>query len=460
MEVAVRARRAEILGGTLRKFLRRGATTHVSKLLGHERPQEVALALRDLTPAYQADVCRILLERHPDNLGEVLIEMEPQHRRGLLERMTSEQLADVLEVVPVDDGVFLVEDLPTELKDEVLSIVDRRSELSGLQQHLTYGEDSAGRIMDPEFFALRQSTLIHEAIATVQKGRDVEMIFYVYVVDEEGCLVGVTSLRQLLLSDPETTLGEIMQRDVISVTTDTDQEEVAQLVSRYDLLAIPVVDHERRLVGVVTVDDIIDIVKEEATEDILKMVGTSDNELLYQDQSLKVVRIRLPWLLFNLVGGILAGLLLANFQTSMVEALFLLIFHPLVLGMSGNVGSQTATITVRGLASGRLAKGRVKRYLWQQARVGFLLGSFFALIGMAGAFLIERNPVFSMVVGVALFVAICLASVNGVLIPVLFDRLGIDPAIVSGPLVTTGNDVLGTLIYFGLASALYGFLMA
>jgi magnesium transporter len=268
--------------------------------------------------------------------------------------------------------------------------------------------------------------------------------------------VGVTSLRQLLLSPPERTLGEIMTRSVIQVDTGTDQEEVAQLAARYDLLAIPVVDEARRLVGIVTVDDIIDIVKEEATEDFYKMVGTSDNELLYQERSFRVAGIRLPWLLVNLAGLVVTGLLLRRFQVSLKEALFLLTFVPVIMGMGGNIGSQTATITVRGLATGRIGRdrGRLRRFLWQQTKVGEVLGVACALLVAVGAFVLEQNLYYALVVGVSLFLAIVVASVNGALVPLVFERLGVDPAIASGPLVTTSNDITGILIYFGLASLL------
>jgi magnesium transporter len=453
-------RRLQALHETLRKFLRRGTRANISKLLAKLRPEDAAQLLRGLGGEDQHEVFSVLVADFPEQAGEVLTDLEPPQRLALLERLSPEQIAGILERIAVDDAVFLVESLPLELHDRVLEMVDLRN-LPGVQDQLSYRGDSAGRIMDPDFFALPEATTVRAAIAAIQEARDVEMIFYLYVVDEDGRLAGVTSLRQLLLTPPDKTLQEIMSRSVIKVSTETDQEEVAQLAARYDLLAIPVTDERSRLVGIVTVDDIIDVVKEEATEDFYKLAGTSDDELLYAERSFKVARIRLPWLLLNLAGLLLTGLLLKHFQVTLKEALFLLTFVPVVMGMGGNIGSQTATIAVRGLATGRLGAeaGGEARFLWQQLKVAVALGfASSAVVAVAASFL-EQNLYYSLVVGVSLLLAVTVAAANGVAIPVLFKRLGIDPAVASAPLVATTNDIIGILIFYGLASLLIDFLV-
>ncbi|MEZ5333365.1 MAG: magnesium transporter [Thermoanaerobaculia bacterium] len=339
--------------------------------------------------------------------------------------------------------------------------MDLSEGLDEIQTHLTYGDESAGRIMDTQYFALPEDRTVRQAVEELRQSGDVENIFYVYVVDDTGHLVGVASLRPLLLADPERPVAEVMTRSMIKAHTDTDQEEVASLATRYNLLAIPVTDDANRLVGIVTVDDIIDVVQEEATEDFLKMVGTSEDELVYQDRPFRVAGIRLPWLLVNLVGGVLAGLLLRQFQLSLGEAILLSTFVPVIMGMGGNIGSQTSTITVRGLATGRISSERRKigRYLWQQVKVGTLLGLACALIVAVVAVFIEASPYYGLVVGVSMWVAMLVASANGTLIPVLFQRLGIDPAIAAGPLVATSNDITGILIYCSLAMLLLDLLV-
>lgn len=450
-------RRVEVAGDLLRKFVRRGARENLSKLLGKLAPADVALLLRGLTPPERVEVFHTLLSDHPEAAGAVLGELEPEQRLALVEKLAPEEIARVLEELATDDAVFLVDSLPAALHDEVVALVDLGvRDLADVQTQLTYADDSAGRIMDSELFALPQATTVGEAIAAIQShAPQIDMIFYLYVVDEDDHLVGVTSLRQLLLSPPARTLAEIMRRAVIKVTTDTDQEEVAQLAARYDLLAIPVTDADNRLLGIVTVDDIIDVVREEATEDLLKVAGTRDDELLYQDRALRVAWIRLPVILVNLAGLVLTGWLLRHFQVSLGEALFLLTFVPVVMGMGGNVGSQASILAVRGLATGRLASpGGARRLFWQQVRVAAILAAVCGLLVAAAATLFERSFAYGAVVGLALLLTMVVAGANGVAVPLLFRRLGIDPASASGPLVATLNDVIGILVYFGLASAM------
>ena len=446
---------AEHQAELLRKFVRKGSRASISKLLGKVRPEDVAVMLRGLTPAERFDVFRSLIDEYPETAGDVLTELDANVRLQLLERLEPAKIAALLESVPVDDSVFVLESLPDELRERVLELMGFDA-LAEVQSQLTYRDDSAGRIMTREFFALPESTTVREAVAAIQDHRDVEMVLYVYMLDGEGRLAGVASLRQLLLARPSATLGEIMTRDLINVGTDTDQEEVAKLAIRYDLLAIPVLDDDGRMAGIVTYDDIVDIVREEATEDFYKMAGTSDEEILYQERSIKVASIRLPWLLVNLVGGVATGLLLQHFQMRLSEALFLLTFVPVIMGMGGNVGTQTSTIAVRGLATGRIGQGEgsIRRFLWRQLKVGILLGVTCALIVALAALFLQRDLRYSLVVGGAMVAALVIASLNGALIPLLFERLGIDPAIASGPLVTTSNDITGILIYFGLATAL------
>ena len=460
-------RKAERLGSTFRRFVRRGARASVSKLLAQMRPEDVASQLYGLTPAEQAAVFRISLLDYPQQSSEVLAHLESNLRLGVLEELDEQEISSLMEGMAVDDTVELLEELPDELRDKVLSAVDLQDRES-LQEHLTYEDDSAGRIMDTEFLALEESATVAQAIATIQEKR-AENIHYLYIVDPDGRLVGVASLRQLLLTDPTVSLSKVMSRSPIRVDIDTDQEEVARLAGRYDLLAIPVVDEQAVLVGIVTVDDIIDIVREEATEDIFKMVGTTDDELVYQDRSFRVFGIRFPWLVFNLVGLVVAGWLMSWFELRLIDSAFLLPFVPVIMGMGGNIGSQTSTIAVRGLATGRitLEPPRVKAFLWQQVKVGTLIGVACSALTALGAYLLPKMnwlqwsgevevslPSYALVVGCALFGAILFASVNGALVPMVFKRLGIDPAVASGPLVTTANDITGIIIYFSLASLL------
>lgn len=453
---ATHNRRIELQGTTLRRLLRRGARGKIAKMLGKLRTEDVAVMMRDFTPSEELGVFRILISEFPQMASDVIIELEPQERHSLLQATSPDQVAKLLELAAVDDAVFLLDALPPDLKEQVLKIVDLEERFSEVQERLTYEDETAGRIMDSDFVAMSEDQTVSEAIAHVRSiAGDVDMISYLYVTDHLEHLRGIVSLRQLLLSSPESTLGEIMNSSPIKVHIDTDQEEVAQQAARYDLLAIPVIDDDGRLVGIVTVDDIIDVFKEEANEDFYKMAGTSEDEMVYQDRSFKVAGFRLPWLLFNLGGGLVAGYFTTRFQETFQLAV-MVGFVPVIMGMAGNIGSQTTTISVRGLATGRVmpGQGRIRTYLWQQFKVGLLLGIVCSLIVAGAALAYAQNPAIAIVIGLSLFVAVQLASFNGVMIPVLFQRLNFDPAVASGPLVTTFNDIFGIFIYFSLATAL------
>lgn len=449
-------RRLELQGTTLRRLFRRGARGKISKMLAKLRPEDIAVMFRDFTPSEKWGIFRILVDEFPQGASDLLLDLEPQERHSLLEESNTEQVAKLLALAAVDDAVFLLDAMPEELKEEVLKIVDLEERFSAVQERLTYEDDTAGRIMDSEYLALPEDKTVPEAIAYIRGiAGEVDMISYLYVVDHLDHLLGIVSLRQLLLASPDDTLGGIMNSSVVKVHIDTDQEDVAQQASRYDLLAIPVIDDDGRLAGIVTIDDIIDVFKEEANEDFYRMAGTSENEIVYQDRSLKVAGFRLPWLLFNLAGGLVAGYFTTRFQETFKMAI-MVGFVPVIMGMAGNVGSQTTTISVRGLATGRVAllPDRIRHYLWQQVKVGLLLGIICSSIVAAAALVYGQNPAIAIVIGLSLFVAVQLASFNGVMIPVLFQRLDFDPAVASGPLVTTANDIFGILVYFGLASAL------
>ena len=258
--------------------------------------------LRGFVPAEMVSLFEILITENPAEASEVLVAVEPSSRLTLFENLTLEQVAKLLELAPVDDAVFLLDALPDELKEKVLELVDLEERFSEVQEHFAYPEDTAGRIMDSELVAFDENMTGSEAIDQLRQiAHDVEMITYLYVVDQNGRLTGVTPLRRLLLTEGSATLGEIMNTSLIKAHVDTDQEEVAQLAARYDLLAIPVTDDENHLLGIVTVDDILDVFKEEATEDIFKMAGTSDRRAgLPGPLRSEVAGIRLPWIIFNL----------------------------------------------------------------------------------------------------------------------------------------------------------------
>jgi magnesium transporter len=440
----------QILLDATRRLIRRGAFPNLARLLAKSHPADIAHLFRYLDLKEQRLLFNLI--ENAEKSADVLAELDHATGAQLLELLDRETITEVLEEMSSDDATDIIGNLPEELADEILNIMqDEDSE--EIEQLLQYDEDSAGGIMSTEFFALEEDLTVREAIVSLQEAEDMEMVFYLYVVNEHEQLVGVLSLRQLLTVSPASRLADIMTTDVISVRTDMDQEEVARLVERYNILAIPAVDENNRLMGIITVDDVIDVIRQEATEDIYKMAGASEEELLYGNRAFKIARLRLPWLLVNLFGGVATGYLMWLFKVTLKEVIALISFIPVITGMGGNVGGQSATIMVRGFATGRIDFTMLRQVFLKEVRVGIIMGGVCGVTVGLVAWFWHGNPYLGIVVGLAMIVAMVVASSMGVIAPAAFKKLGIDPAIASTPFVQTANDITGILIYFAMATS-------
>jgi magnesium transporter len=445
----------QILHDTVKKLIRRGAYPNIAKVITKFHPADVAHLFRYLDLKEQRIIFHLI--GSPETAAYVLSELDHSTGAQLLEQIDKETITEVLQEMPYDDAVEIIRNMPEELAEEILNIMqDEHSE--EIEQLLKYDEDTAGGIMSTEIFSLPEDLTVREAIEALQQAKDVEMVFYLYVTDEHNHLVGVLSLRQLLIVPPSTKLKNLMTREVISVRTDIDQEEVAHLVAKYNILAVPVVDEENRLMGIITVDDVIDVLRQEATEDIYKMAGASQEELLYGFRSFKIARLRLPWLLTNLFGGVITGYLMWLFKATLAEVIALISFIPVITGMGGNVGGQSATIVVRGFATGRIDSSTLRKVFFKELRVGMMMGAVCGIVVGLVAFFWHHNPFLGLVVGMAMVTAMTVAATMGVLAPAFFKKFGIDPAIASSPFVQTANDITGILIYFGTATAFISYL--
>ncbi|NOQ42549.1 MAG: magnesium transporter [Desulfuromusa sp.] len=439
----------QVLQGSVSKLLRRGATTNLKKALGKIHPADIAHLFRYFE-LYEQKVLLDLIPV-PDQAADVMAELEPETWPQLAELLDKAYLISIVHEMADDDSAVFLRSLSAELADEILA--ELHDEQSDDVEHLLgYDEDTAGGIMSTDVFFLEQETTVKQAISALQNSEDYEMVFYVYVTDEHNHLVGVLSLRQLLIVPPVTKLCDIMSTNVMRVRTDMDQEEVADLVAKYNILAIPVVDDQGKLLGLITVDDVIDVMRDEATEDILRMAGTSEEELLLGYKSFQIARLRLPWLLTTLVGGVVTGSLMWYFKATLEQVIMLITFIPVITGMGGNVGSQTSTIIVRGFATGRIEFSMLKQIFLKELRVGLIMGIVCGLVIAAVATVWHQNIYFGLVVGVAMVTAMTVAACMGVLVTVFFKKVGIDPAIASSPIVQTINDISGILIYFSTAT--------
>ena len=439
----------QVLQGTVKKLLRRGATSNLKKALGKIHPADIAHLFRYFDLKEQKNL--LILISDIDQAADVFAELESDSRAKLAALLDEDYLISLVHEMADDDSAELIRNLPDDLAERILDRL-HGDQSEDVEQLLGYDEDTAGGIMSTDVFSLDQDKTVKEAIEALQDAEDYEMVFYVYVTDEHNHLVGVLSLRQLLTVPPATPLSKIITTDVLRVRTDMDQEEVAALVARYNILAIPVVDEHGKLMGLITVDDVIDVMRDEATEDMLRMAGTSEDELLLGNKSFQIARLRLPWLLTTLAGGVVTGSLMWYFKSTLEQVIMLISFIPVITGMGGNVGGQTSTIIVRGFATGRIDFSMLRQVFLKEMRVGLIMGTVCGFVIAIVAMLWHQNLYLGLVVGIAMVVTISIAACMGVLVASFFKKIGIDPAIASSPFVQTVNDITGILIYFSTAT--------
>jgi len=445
--------RNRILVESIKRLLRRNAVTHLRKMVNKTHAADLALVFKDISLADQCKLFNML--ESVEQKGVLFATLDESIFPHLIEKLDVNEVVEVFVNMSPDDVAAILGKLPPAKSAELLEKMQREAS-EDVEELLAYEDDTAGAIMLPDFIALQESVTANEAIQSLQgEYIDVEMPFYVYVVDEYQRLVGVVSLRQLVVVPGHTPLKEFMTTDVYSVTTDTHQEDVAKIVERYDFLAVPVVDATNVLVGIVTVDDVIDVFREEATEDILKMAGVG--ETFVETQTIfRSARIRLPWLFASCIGGIIAFFIIGHFEENLRRFAYIAAFIPVIMGMGGNIGTQSCTIVVRGLATNRLSVSDLGSVLFKEISVGLFLGVFYGSMigvvaqvkyGMAG---------FAMVVGASVVSSMTLAALVGSLIPMTFARLKIDPAVATGPFVTTFVDIISVFFYFVTATAILG----
>ncbi len=449
-------RRIDVVLDSVRRLLRIGATANLFNLLQKQHPADLAAVFGELQERDRKAAFAVVVERSPKLAMESAAELGPEMAAQLLADRPAEEVAKLIQEIPSDDAAALVDYLPEELSTAVLELM-RQKESGQVGNLLEFPEKTAGRIMNPNVFALNEDLTVAEGITQLQASRDVEMVFYLYIVDARRHLVGVTSLRRLLLVSPETPLKRIMTPDLISVRVDTDQEEAARLVASYNLLAIPVVDEENKLIGVITVDDVIDVIKDEATEDIYRLAGVTSDERVFTPPGESLTK-RLPWLAVNLVTAFIAASVVSLFEQTIDQVVALAVFMPIVAGMGGNAGTQTLTVIVRGIALGELNWGNTRKALIKEALVGLGNGLVLGTLGALIVWLMKGNPVLGGVLGMAMVINMFIAATAGTLIPLGLRAMKVDPALASSVFITTFTDVAGFASFLGLATVFLKYL--
>ena len=450
-------RKIDVVLESVRRLLRMGATANLLNLLQKQHPADLAQLFAELPEKERHAAFNTLVEKNGRLAMEALSELGPESGAELISLRSAEEIARLSQEIPSDDAAVIIEALPEDLRAAVLDLI-RPKPGGGVSELLEYDEKTAGRLMNPNVFALAEDLTAGEAITALQTARDVEMVFYLYAVDERRHLVGVVSLRRLLLVSPDTPLKRIMTTEVYSARVDTDQEEVARQVASYNLLAIPVVDGENKLVGIITVDDVIDVIKDEATEDVYRLAGASADDGVLTPP-MESLRQRLPWLLVNLVTAFLAASVVRVFTGTIDQVVALAAFMPVVAGMGGNAATQTLAVVVRGIAIGELTWSNARQAVFKEGLVGLGNGLANGLVGAIVVWAITRGDwVLGLILMAAMVINMFVAAVAGTLIPLGLRALKIDPALASSVFITTLTDFFGFVSFLGLATAFISFL--
>ena len=440
----------KILRDTFARLLRRNAHTNLVKLIRKTHPADLAVVFRYFNDEEQTQVFSIMVE--DGQAVEFLVELDDTLIANLLENETPERIATVIQESSANDQSFILSTLEDKQAQSVIDLL-KTEEQEEIEELMGYPEDSAGAMMTTNVFTLYQNTTCRDALKSLQDQSEAEMVFYLYITDDDDRLVGVASLRALATTPADTILKDIMVKRVHTVRPETDQEEVAQIVAQYNYLAVPVLDEDDQLLGIVTVDDVVDVIREEATEDFLQMAGAGKDREILLKSSWENARARLPWLFASWIGGIFAASIIGTFEHMLESMIALAAFIPVIIGMGGNIGTQSSTIIVRGIATGRIEIGSELKVMWKEVRVGIILGALYGLL--LGAFakfrFIDADPMLGIVVGLSIGCSMLLAVAVGTFVPMFLRKVDIDPAIASGPFVTTSIDILGVLFYFVIA---------
>ena len=439
----------------IRKLLTTCQYTSLRQRVAEMNEADVAMQMEQLEEEEMLKMFRILPK---DLAADVFSYLEVENQQTIITSLSEKDAAVIIDNLMADDAVDLLEEMPANVVKKLLANAspDTRRDINQL---LRYPVDSAGSIMTVEYVDLKENLTVAEAIERIRKvGLDSETINICYVLDAQRRLLGTVALRYLLLSEPDEIIGDIMHENVISINTLMDQEEAAAKFKKYDFTSMPVVDNENRLVGIITVDDIVDILEEEATEDIEKMAAIMPSDKPYMKTGIwETFKKRIPWLLLLMVSATFTGQIISHFEDALSTCAALMMFIPMLMDTGGNAGGQASVTVIRGLSLGEITYKDTLRIIWKESRVAILCGVTLAVANFAKLMLLDRVGLsVSIVVCLTLVVAILIAKLIGCTLPVLAKRIGFDPAVMASPFITTIVDALSLMVYFQIASRLLG----
>jgi len=437
------------------KFLKELKKDDFQNIIDELQPYDIAKLYKTLPEKHRHKFLMFLTIRQ---IADMIQELEKDTQLEVLHKLGMEKSSTVMDLMDNDDLADLLSELSVEKLEEFLSVMKTEESLT-VQNLMQYPAETAGGIMTNRYIWIKKYYTVREAVDKFKSFAEVaETINYLYVLDEEKKLVGVVSYRDLLISDLNDKIEDIMFTRIISVPVEMDQEEVAKTIERYDFIAVPVVDNQSKLVGIITVDDVLDVVIQEANEDIQKL-SASGKDIDFNTTAYTAAFRRLPWLILLLFIGLISGNIISNFENTLDQVIALTFFIPMIAGMTGNTGTQSLAIVVRGLAAYDINKRLINRLIFRELGVGLIIGLINGLLIAVIAYFWQGNPVLGIVVGASLFATLIIGTLAGTVIPIILYHLKIDPAIASGPLITTLNDIFSLTVYFSLASFFITYLM-
>lgn len=420
---------------------------------------DIAEILEEVMGELGSEKAIILFRTLPKDVSaEVFAYLPIEDQIEIISGITDREIQHIIDELAFDDMIDVLEELPANVVDKILEKTTKE-ERRLINTFLNYPETSAGSLMTPDYISLRKDMTVAEALAYIKKeGMDSETVYTCYIKDEGRKLLGIVSLRTLVVSDDHIQVGDLMHEDIIVVNVLDDQEDVSDAFKKYGFLAIPVVDNEHRLVGIITVDDILDVIDEETTEDFQKMAGVAVSTEEYLDMSVwHHVRNRLPWLFFLMCSLMITGFIITRFEDILSEVIILVAYLPLLMGTGGNSGAQSATLIIRGLAVGDVELKDAKKVLWKEVRISFLVGLSLSILNFAKIYFLDREgPYIALTVCGSMLIIIMVAKIIGGLLPLGAKRVGIDPALMASPMIASLTDMVSVVSYFALASLILG----
>lgn len=428
------------------------------ELLVDTRPVDIAEAMEEMADDDPQNTILVFRLLPKDLAAEVFSHLPAPEQRSVMDALHDHQLKNIIEELNFDDKIDFLEELPANMVKRILLNVTE-DERTMINQFLNYPEDSAGSLMTIEYIDLKKEMSVAEALQHIKiTGVDKETIYTCYVLNETRKLEGIISLRKLVLSEPEAAIGDIMDEDLIAATTWDDQEEVADIFKKYDLMTLPVVDREGRLVGIITIDDIVDVIEQENTEDFEKMAALLPDEQEYLDAGiLSMAKKRIPWLLILMISATFTGSIISRYEDVLQAVVVLAAAIPMLMDTAGNAGNQSSTLVIRGIALGEIELDDYLKVLWREFRISILVGLMLGLVNLVRMLLIvEVSFLVAVTVSFTLSLTVVLAKLFGGLMPIIAKKMKVDPAIMAGPLITTIVDAMALIVYFNMASLILG----